>query len=86
MGTWINYQFVGVNKNDLSGYPTLCLIAFILSLFAFALLPLIPTKQQVRAQRRIRRQEYEVVRTKRRERRLEKRRKKEEMMMFDNLA
>ena len=26
MGTWINYQFVGVNKHDLSGYPTLLLI------------------------------------------------------------
>lgn len=26
MGTWINHQFVGVNKRDLSNYSTLCLI------------------------------------------------------------
>ena len=43
-GTFINYEFVGVNKSVLSGYSTLCLIAFILSLFMFALLPLIPSK------------------------------------------
>lgn len=47
VGTWINYQFVGVNKNDLSGYPTLCLISFICSLFNFLLLFLIPTKTQL---------------------------------------
>ena len=44
MGTWINHQFVGVSKNDLSGYSTLILIQFICSLVVFALLPLIPTK------------------------------------------
>jgi len=44
MGTLINAQFVGVNKKDLSGYSTLCLIAFIASIITFALLPLIPTK------------------------------------------
>jgi len=44
MGTWINHQFVGVNKRDLSNYPTLCLIQFLCSLVVFALLPLIPMK------------------------------------------
>lgn len=45
MGTWINHQFVGVNKKDLSNYSTLCLIAFIGSILTIALLPLIPTKE-----------------------------------------
>ena len=44
-GVFINYEFVGVTKSDLSGYATLCLIAFILSLFIFFLLPLIPTRE-----------------------------------------
>lgn len=44
MGTFINHQFVGVNKKDLSNYSTLILIQFICSLFNFALLPLIPSK------------------------------------------
>ena len=47
MGTLINKQFVGVTKKDLSGYSTLCLIAFICSLVTFVLLPLIPTKKQL---------------------------------------
>ena len=45
MGSWINYQFVGVTKDDLSGYPTLALISFFCSFIGFALLPLIPTKE-----------------------------------------
>lgn len=48
MGTLINSQFVGVNKKDLSQYSTLCLISFICSLVTFALLPLIPTKTQLK--------------------------------------
>jgi hypothetical protein len=44
MGTLINAKFVGVNKKDLSGYSTLCLVAFICSIVTFILLPLIPTK------------------------------------------
>ena len=47
MGTLINKQFVGVNKKDLSGYPTLCLVAFICSIVTFVLLPLIPSKKQL---------------------------------------
>lgn len=53
-GTFINYEFVGCNKNDMSGYSTLCLISFILSLFMFFLLPLIPTKQQLKEWKKVR--------------------------------
>ena len=48
MGSFINHQFVGVNKNDLSQYPTLCLIALLFSLVLFPLLFLIPTKRQLK--------------------------------------
>ena len=47
LGTWINYQFVGVSKDDISGYPTLCLISFCCSFIGFALLPLIPLKKDI---------------------------------------
>jgi len=47
MGSWINYQFVGVSKDDQSGYSTLCLISFFCSFFGFALLPLIPKKAAI---------------------------------------
>ena len=45
MGTFINSQFVGVNKNDLSRYSTLILIALIGSILVFPLLFLIPTRK-----------------------------------------
>ena len=41
VGNFIN-SFVGVTKDDLSGYSTLILIQFIMSFIGFALLPLIP--------------------------------------------
>lgn len=44
VGTFINHQWVHVNKKDLSNYSTLCLISCICALVIFALLPLIPTK------------------------------------------
>ena len=47
MGAWINYQFVGVSKDDQSGYPTLCLISFFCAFIGFALLPLIPLKESI---------------------------------------
>lgn len=47
MGAWINNQFVGVNKDDLSGYPTLMLISFFTAFLGFALLPLIPKKADI---------------------------------------
>ena len=47
MGSWINYQFVGVTKDDQSGYSTLALISFFCSFFGFALLPLIPKKAAI---------------------------------------
>ena len=68
VGSWINYEFVGVNKNDLSGYPTLCLIAFFGALLSFALLPLVPTKTNIREWRKTRFKQDEE-RSKNRERR-----------------
>ena len=47
MGAWINYQFVGVTKDDQSGYPTLCLIAVVTCFLGFALLPLIPLSKDI---------------------------------------
>lgn len=47
IGSFINSQFVGVNKDDQSGYPTLMLIAFICSFLGFALLPLILMKKDL---------------------------------------
>ena len=48
VGTLINKYFVGVNKKDLSNYSTLVLIALIGSILVFLILPLIPTKVQIR--------------------------------------
>ena len=48
MGSWINSQFVGVTKDDQSGYSTLCLISFICSFIGFALLPLIALRKDIR--------------------------------------
>ena len=47
MGSLINSQFVGVDKDDQSGYPTLALISFFCSFIGFALLPLIPKKDAI---------------------------------------
>ena len=47
VGSFINAQFVGVNKDDLSGYPNLMLISFICSFIGFALLPLIPLQEDL---------------------------------------
>ena len=44
IGTWINYQFVGVNKKDLSAYSTLCLISLCCAVASLILILLIPTK------------------------------------------
>ena len=48
VGSFINSEWVGVKKKDLSGYSTLCLIATICAIVSFALLPLIPTKQNIK--------------------------------------
>jgi len=48
VGTFINHEWVGVNKKDLSGYSTLCLISLICSIVSFALLPLIPSKKNIK--------------------------------------
>jgi MFS family permease len=69
MGTLINHEFVHVNKRDLSNYSTLCLIAFICAIVTFVLLPLIPTKLQIREFRDKRDIFYEEIKKKRRERR-----------------
>ena len=47
-GSFINRQFVGVTKDDMSGYSTLILIAFIGSIIFFVAIFLIPTKKQVK--------------------------------------
>ena len=44
MGTWINHQFVGVSKDDISKYDILCLIAVFSACVSFVLIFLIPTK------------------------------------------
>ena len=46
LGNFVNL-FVGVNKDDLSGYSTLMLIALICSPIGFALVFLIPLKKDI---------------------------------------
>lgn len=60
MGSWINYQFVGVTKDDQSGYSTLCLISFICSFIGFALLPLIPLRKDIRKSNRDRKEKEAI--------------------------
>ena len=90
MGTWINHQFVGVNKNDLSNYPTLPLIATVCAAVSFILVFLIPTKPQIKQFRKDRRQHYFEKKKARRIRRLEKKRARglpiadEEQALLDN--
>lgn len=52
MGAFINYKFVGVTKEDMSKYSTLCLIAFLCAFIGFALLPLVPLRKEVRKHQR----------------------------------
>jgi len=54
VGSMINAQWVGVSKDDQSGYSTLCIISFCCSFLGFALLPLIPTKAQIEERQAIR--------------------------------
>merc|ERR1711918_23366 len=58
IGTWINYQFVGVNKKDLSQYSTLMLIRLCGAILTYAIIWLIPDKEMVREQREMRKQEH----------------------------
>lgn len=53
-GNLINSMFFHVNKNDLSNYPNLIFVAFIGSLFNFALLFLVPSKKQLKHWRKVR--------------------------------
>lgn len=46
-GSFLNLKYVGVNKDDLSGYSTLCLFTLIGSVLTFATLPLVPLKEQI---------------------------------------
>ena len=46
MGNLVNL-FVGVSKDDLSGYPTLCLVALCFAPFGFLLIYLIPLKDDI---------------------------------------
>ena len=74
MGTWVNSEFVGVSKKDLSNYSTLCLIAFCCVLVSFILILLIPTKAQIRQFRDDREKAYLELKKARRARRAAKKR------------
>lgn len=75
-GAWINNAFVGVSKDDQSGYPTLVLISIILAPIGFILVFLIPLKRDLdeTALRREREEIEEIKESfKRREERYRKR-------------
>lgn len=61
MGSLINAQFVGVNKDDQSGYSTLCLISLICSIFNFALLPLVALRKDIRKANRERKIQQDIL-------------------------
>ena len=69
VGVFINHQFVGVNKRDLSKYWILVLIGLIGSILTFALLPLIPTRTQLREWKEVEEAKYKEEAAVRRERR-----------------
>ena len=48
IGTFINHQWVGVNKHDLSDYSVLVLISLFCSIASLPLLFLIPTKKNIK--------------------------------------
>lgn len=81
MGSFVNSQFVGVTKDDQSGYPTLMLIAFICSFLGFALLPLIPMKKDIEELREQRDKEEKEELEQRRKRKEERRKNREENKM-----
>ena len=60
MGSFINSQFVGVNKDDQSGYSTLCLISLVAAFINFALLPLIALRKDIRKANRERKAQEEI--------------------------
>ena len=74
VGAWINHEFVGVSKNDLSNYSMLPLIQAIAAVVFLIALFLIPSKRQIRYFRYIRGKEILAVKKARRERRKAKRR------------
>lgn len=74
VGAWINHQFVGVSKSDLSNYSLLPLIAAIAAVFFLLALFLIPSKRQIRYLRHVRGKEILAVKKARQERRKAKRR------------
>lgn len=69
VGAFENKQFVGVNKKDLSKYWVLILIQLIGSILVFALLPLIPTRSQLKEWKAVRDDEYKEISAKRKEKR-----------------
>ena len=84
IGTFINAQWVGVNKKDLSNYSTLCLISFICSLVSFALLPLIPTKKNIKEWRAKRAVADEKKKSDRKARRKARKEEEEKALMGDD--
>ena len=85
MGAWINRQFVGVSKDDESGYPTLMLIVFFASFLGFALLPLILMKKDLEELRIQREKEEEEEDEKKRLRKEERRKEGFKMNATDRM-
>ena len=54
IGAWINDEYVGVDKDDQSGYSTLMFISLICSFISFSLLPLVPLMKDIKKAQRIR--------------------------------
>lgn len=70
VGAYINNHFVGVTKDDQSGYPTLCLISLCCQPIGFILLFLIPLRRDIEWANRRRQmdKEYDMVLSLRRQR------------------
>ena len=83
IGTFINSQWVGVKKKDLSNYSTLVLISLICSIVSLALLPLIPSKKNVKEWVTKREAADVIIRKTRKERRAAKRKEDEAAGLID---
>lgn len=83
IGTFINAQWVGCNKKDLSNYSTLVLISLICSILTLALLPLIPSKKNIKEWVSKRQASDEVKKNARKERRAAKRKEEEAAGLID---
>ena len=85
IGTFINHEWVGVNKHDLTDYNVLVLIALICSIVSLALLPLIPTKKNIKDWLKKRQEKEQEKKAARRARRTAKRKEDEAKGLVDPL-